>query len=59
MFDYFDTGVMEELQHRLLHTATLINGSNQSISFKGNIIGRRVTAKGTVEHLVKWNPRDM
>lgn len=59
MFDYFDNGIMEVLQHRLLHTVTLLNGPNGSVSFKGNTIGRRVTAKGTVEHLVKWNPREM
>lgn len=59
MFDYFDNGVMEELQHRLMHTVSLINNQNGSITFKGRSIGRRVTAKGTVEHLIKWNPYEM
>lgn len=59
MFDYFDNGVMEELQHRLMHTVTLINGPNAAVTFKGHSIGRRVNAKGSVEHLIKWNPCDM
>lgn len=59
MFDYFDNGVMEELQHRLLHTVTITNGLSEAITFKGRSIGRRVTANGSVELLIKWNPSDM
>lgn len=59
MFDYFDNGVMEELQHRLLKTANLTNCLNGTITFNGRSIGRRVTATGSVELLVKWNPCDM
>lgn len=59
MFDYFDNGVMEELQHRLLHTVTITNGLSEAITFKGRSIGRRVTATGSVELLIKWTPNDM
>lgn len=59
MFDYFDNGVMEELQHRLLHTVTITNGLSEAITFKGRSIGRRVTANGSVELLIKWAPNDM
>lgn len=59
MFDYFDNGVMEELQHRLLHTVTITNGLSEAITFKGRSIGRRVTANGSVELLIKWTPNDM
>lgn len=59
MFDYFDNGVMEELQHRLLQTVTITNGLNGSITFNGRSVGRRVTATGSVELLIKWNPSDM
>lgn len=59
MFDYFDNGVMEELQHRLLHTVTITNGVSEAITFKGRSIGRRVTATGSVELLIKWTPNDM
>lgn len=59
MFDYFDNGVMEELQHRLLHTVTITNGLSEAITFKGRSIGRRVTANGSVELLITWTPNDM
>ncbi|XP_055313406.1 zinc finger protein jing isoform X2 [Sitodiplosis mosellana] len=59
MFDYFDNGVMEELQHRLLHTVTITNGVSEAITFKGRSIGRRVTATGSVELLIKWSPNDI
>lgn len=59
MFDYFDNGVMEELQHRLLQTVTITNGLNGAITFKGRSVGRRVTANGSVELLVRWDPSDM
>lgn len=59
MFDYFDNGVMEELQHRLLHTVAITNGVSEAITFKGRSIGRRVTATGSVELLIKWSPNDM
>lgn len=59
MFDYFDNGVMEELQHRLLQTVTITNGLDGTMTFKGRSIGRRVTATGSVELLIKWNPSDM
>lgn len=59
MFDYFDNGVMEELQHRLLHTVNITNGLSEAITFKGRSMGRRVTANGSVELLIKWTPNDM
>lgn len=59
MFDFFDNGVMEGLQHRLNHTGLIANGPNGSVNFKGRSVGRRVTTIGNVEILVKWNPSDM
>lgn len=59
MFDFFDSGVMEGLQHRLNHTGTIANGPSGSINFKGRSVGRRVTTSGHVEILVKWCPNDM
>lgn len=59
MFDYFDNGVMEELQHRLLHTVNITNGLSEAITFKGRSIGRRVTATGSAELLITWTPSDM
>lgn len=59
MFDYFDNGVMEELQHRLLQTVSITNGIDEKIVFKGRSIGRRVTATGSIELLIRWSPNDM
>lgn len=59
MFDFFDGGIMEGLQHRLEHTGTIANGPNGSINFKGQSVAKRVTATGTVEYLIRWNPCDM
>lgn len=59
MFDFFDSGVMEGLQHRLNHTGSIANGPNGSVMFNGRSVGRRVTTTGNVEILVKWSPNDM
>lgn len=59
MFDYFDNGVMEELQHRLMHMVSMTNGQNEAITFNGRSVGRRVTSTGSVELLIRWNPNDM
>lgn len=59
MFDFFDSGIMEGLQHRLEHTGTIANGPNGSITFKGTSVAKRVTATGNVEVLIRWNPSDM
>lgn len=59
MFDFFDGGIMEGLQHRLEHTGTIINGPNGSINFKGASVAKRVTATGNVEILIRWSPNDM
>lgn len=59
VFDYFDNGMMEEVQHRLFQTMSVTNGANEGIIFKGRSIGRRVTANGSVELLVRWTPDDM
>lgn len=59
MFDFFDTGVMEGLQHRLHITGQIACGSNGMVTFKGRLMARRVTADGVNEILVKWNPCDI
>lgn len=59
MFDYFDNGVMEVLQHRLVCTEQTASGDQGAVVFVGQPHARRVTATGCVEHLVSWTPADM
>lgn len=59
MFDYFDNGTMEMLNHRLIHMETTANGNGGSISFTGRPTAKRITPTGTTELLIKWTPCDM
>lgn len=59
MFDFFDSGVMEGLQHRLLVTGAIATGPGGSIQFKGRPLARRTTAAGITEILTRWFPSDM
>lgn len=59
MFDFFDTGVMEVLQHRLIRTEETACGDKGAVVFVGQPTVRRVTASGCVEYLVTWSPPDM
>ena len=58
MFDFFDAGIMEGLQHRLRQISTLTNGCN-SITFQGQCIMKRKTIAGITECFVQWSPREM
>ncbi|XP_067627352.1 zinc finger protein jing [Eurosta solidaginis] len=58
MFDFFDTGIMEGLQHRLRQISVLSDGCN-AITFHGQCIMRRKTLQGTDESFVKWTPREI
>lgn len=59
MFDFFDTGIMEGLQHRLLVTGSLATGSKGSITFQGRTMARRTNSSGITELYVKWSPSEM
>lgn len=59
MFDYFDGGIMEGLQHRLLITNQIASSQKGAIHFVGCQQARRTTLAGVVEILVKWNPSDI
>lgn len=58
-FDFFDIGVMEGLQHRLILAGSVASARYGTVSFQGQAAGRRVTGDGTVEVFVKWHPRDV
>ncbi|KAH8308801.1 hypothetical protein KR059_001887 [Drosophila kikkawai] len=58
MFDFFDTGIMEGLQHRLRQISTLTNGA-QAIEFQGQCLMRRRNSQGAHECFVRWSPREI
>ncbi|XP_059621671.1 zinc finger protein jing homolog [Phlebotomus argentipes] len=58
MFDFFDSGIMESLQHRLLISSAVTSGPDGSVVFHGKKIGCRVTPKGT-EFYVSWTPANI
>ncbi|KAH8372998.1 hypothetical protein KR009_009621, partial [Drosophila setifemur] len=58
MFDFFDTGIMEGLQHRLRQISTLTNGA-QAIEFQGQCLMRRRNSLGRYECFVRWSPREI
>lgn len=59
MFDYFDAGIMEILQHRLAHTAAATSGTGEAVIFTGRQMARRVTPTGIIELLIQWSPGNM
>lgn len=59
MFDYFDSGIMEILQHRLAHTAAATSGTGEAMTFTGQQMARRVTSSGIIELLIQWSPANM
>ncbi|KFB53831.1 hypothetical protein ZHAS_00022356 [Anopheles sinensis] len=59
-FDFFDAGVMEGLQHRLLRIGTVASGPGGAIVFRGKLGARRQTAGSSEpEILVRWWPTDI
>lgn len=58
-FDFFDSGVMEGLQHRLIRLATIASGPGGAITFRGLQLSRRHIPNEGTEVLVRWYPADM
>ncbi|XP_053999955.1 uncharacterized protein LOC128887748 isoform X2 [Hylaeus anthracinus] len=65
IFDYFDTGVMEGLQHRLLQLAKsrtqgrLAETPGNSIALTSRVLARRVELDGKTRVLLRWHPADI
>ncbi|XP_043253450.1 general transcriptional corepressor trfA [Colletes gigas] len=65
LFDYFDTGVMEGLQHRLLQLAKsrtqgrLAETPGNSIALTSQVLARRVEMDGKAKVLLRWHPTDI
>ncbi|XP_055627251.1 zinc finger protein jing homolog isoform X2 [Toxorhynchites rutilus septentrionalis] len=57
-FDFFDIGVMEGLQHRLILAGSVASARRGTVTFRGQAAGRRVTSAGT-EVYVRWLPADI
>ncbi|XP_058836123.1 zinc finger protein jing homolog isoform X2 [Topomyia yanbarensis] len=57
-FDFFDIGVMEGLQHRLIMAGSVASARRGTVTFRGQAAGRRTTSTGE-EVFVKWYPREI
>ncbi|XP_014605405.1 PREDICTED: zinc finger protein jing homolog [Polistes canadensis] len=65
LFDYFDSGVMEGLQHRLFELAKsrtqgrLAETPGDSMALTSQVLARRVEMDGKVKVLLRWYPQDI
>lgn len=65
IFDYFDSGVMEGLQHRLLQLAKsrtqgrLAETPGNSMALTSQVLARRVELDGKTKVLLRWYPPDI
>ncbi|XP_029054977.2 probable serine/threonine-protein kinase DDB_G0282963 [Osmia bicornis bicornis] len=65
LFDYFDSGVMEGLQHRLLQLAKsrtqgrLAETPGNSMALTSQVLARRVEMDGKTKVLLRWYPPDI
>lgn len=62
MFDYFDSGIMEGLQHRLLDVTEKITRGNvetapaNAVLLQSKVLARRVELDGKTKVLLRWFP---
>lgn len=65
LFDYFDSGVMEGLQHRLQGLAAsrtqgrLAETPGNSMALTSQVLARRVESDGKTKVLLRWHPQDI
>ncbi|KAJ8679670.1 hypothetical protein QAD02_015457, partial [Eretmocerus hayati] len=65
IFDYFDPGIMEGLQHRLMGLAEirtqglLAETPGDAMVLTSQVIARRVELDGKVKVLLRWSPSDI
>ncbi|CAG5102084.1 Similar to AAEL000263: Zinc finger protein jing homolog (Aedes aegypti) [Cotesia congregata] len=65
LFDYFDNGVMEGLQHRLLELAKsrtqgqLASTPGNSMALTSQVLAKRVETDGKTRVLLRWHPQDI
>lgn len=62
MFDFFDAGIMEGLQHRLIYTeekrtgGDILSSAGHTISLTSRILAKRVEPNGDTKILLRWHP---
>ncbi|GLH00272.1 Zinc finger protein jing homolog [Gryllus bimaculatus] len=65
MFDYFDSGIMEGLQHRLMNMTEkrtlgdVASAPGNTISLHSKVMARRVEPSGKTKVLLRWYPEDI
>lgn len=65
MFDYFDAGIMEGLQHRLVNMTEVQTQGNvtiaagNTVSLHSKVMARRVEPDGKMKVLLHWYPEDI
>lgn len=65
MFDFFDAGIMEGLQHRLVtmtekRTLGEVSKSpGDTVTLQSRVLARRVEADGSRKVLLRWYPPDV
>ncbi|RLU15996.1 hypothetical protein DMN91_011754 [Ooceraea biroi] len=65
LFDYFDSGIMEGLQHRLLQLATsrtqgrLAETPGNSMALTSQVLAKRREVDGKTKVLLRWYPEDI
>ncbi|XP_071452997.1 zinc finger protein AEBP2 [Hetaerina americana] len=64
MFDYFDAGVMEELQHRLVAVTEKeltgqVTSRGDEVLLTSKVLARRTELDGTTKVLLRWYPEDI
>ncbi|XP_029170004.1 zinc finger protein jing-like [Nylanderia fulva] len=65
LFDYFDSGVMEGLQHRLQELASsrtqgqLAETPGNSMALTSQVLAKRVEMDGKTRVLLRWYPKDI
>ncbi|KAG8222042.1 hypothetical protein J437_LFUL003962 [Ladona fulva] len=64
MFDYFDAGVMEELQHRLVAVAEKelsgeVTPRGDEVLLTSKVLARRTEVDGKTKVLLRWYPEDI
>lgn len=65
MFDFFDAGIMEGLQHRLVRLSEkrtlgdISKTPGDTVTVRSTVAARRVEPDGTKKYLVRWQPPNM
>ncbi|XP_075212413.1 uncharacterized protein LOC142319252 [Lycorma delicatula] len=65
MFDFFDTGIMERLQHNLIKmterqtTGDVDHAGSNTVTVHSKVLGRRIEPDGKTKVLLRWFPSNI